>query len=48
MLKELVYTEKQLIESLRHNQLEGFEYFYDHYAPAVFGLICKLVVDKDV
>lgn len=43
--KSTRYTETELIILLQSNDQSAFEYLYDHYAPALYGIICKIVND---
>lgn len=47
MTRKFTYTEKELIASLKNNNKEAFEYLYDHYAPALYGIIMKIVKDDE-
>ena len=47
MTRKFTYTEKELISSLKNNNKEAFEYLYDHYAPALYGIIMKIVKDEE-
>jgi RNA polymerase sigma-70 factor (ECF subfamily) len=47
MPKKSTYTQQELILLLRNNSREGFEYLYDHYSPALYGIILKIVKDED-
>lgn len=47
MIRKFTYTEKELITSLQNNKKEAFEYLYDHYAPALYGIIMKIVKDEE-
>ena len=39
-------SEHDLIALLQKNEKGAFEFLYDRYAPALYGIICKLVEDK--
>jgi RNA polymerase sigma factor (sigma-70 family) len=41
------YTENELVALLRSNHRGAFEYLYEHYSPALYGIICKILKDKD-
>lgn len=47
MIRKSTYTEKELISSLKGNSKEAFEYLYDHYSPALYGIIMKIVKDEE-
>ncbi|SEI81969.1 RNA polymerase sigma-70 factor, ECF subfamily [Dyadobacter koreensis] len=47
MTRKFTYTEKELISSLKSNNRDAFEYLYDHYAPALYGIIMKIVKDEE-
>jgi RNA polymerase sigma-70 factor, ECF subfamily len=37
-----------LVNLLRQKNREGFSLLYDRYAPALFGVICKMVKDEQI
>jgi len=45
--KSTLYTEHELVKLLRSNDKHAFEYLYDNYAPALYGIICKIIKDQD-
>jgi len=45
--KSTTYTETELVTLLKSNDKHAFEYLYDNYAPALYGIICKIVKDQD-
>lgn len=47
MISKSAYTEHELIASLKCNSKEAFEYLYDHYASALYGIIMKIVKDEE-
>ncbi|MEO6288064.1 MAG: sigma-70 family RNA polymerase sigma factor [Dyadobacter sp.] len=47
MLKKSTYTQPELILLLQSNSREGFEYLYDNYSPALYGIILKIVKDEE-
>ncbi|NIJ51832.1 RNA polymerase sigma factor [Dyadobacter arcticus] len=47
MSTKSTYTEQELISLLKSNNREAFEYLYDHYSPALYGIILKIVKDED-
>lgn len=48
MLEAKKYSEEDLIFSLRGKDEQAFSYLYDNYSPALFGLIFKMVNDKEL
>jgi len=48
-LKRLLspFTEDELVARLREQDETGFRYLYDHYSPALFGIICRIVQDEE-
>jgi len=46
MIRKSTFTEKELIAALKCNNKAAFEYLYDHYAPALYGIIMKIVKDE--
>ena len=47
MTAKFTYTEQQLISLLKSNDRTAFEYLYDHYSAALYGIIVKIVKDED-
>lgn len=47
MISKCTYVESELISSLKDNSKEAFEYLYDHYSPALYGIILKIVKDEE-
>ena len=41
------YTEQELILSLKRNDREAFEYLYDRYSSALYGIILRIVKDEE-
>jgi len=41
------YTEAQLIELLKLKNQRAYNYLYDNYSAAIYGVICKVVGDED-
>jgi len=41
------FTESELVASLKCNNKEAFEYLYDRYSSALYGIILKIVKDED-
>jgi RNA polymerase sigma-70 factor (ECF subfamily) len=42
------YSEEQLVYSLQQQDQHAFSYLYDNYSGALFGLIYKMVNDKEL
>jgi RNA polymerase sigma factor (sigma-70 family) len=42
------YTEEELVIQLRQQDSQAFEYLYDNYSPALYGIIYKMVEDKEL
>ncbi|WP_245957489.1 RNA polymerase sigma factor [Chitinophaga flava] len=42
----VTYTEAELIDGLRARDQKVFAYLYDHYSPALFGVIVKVLNDN--
>ena len=40
------YEEDELVERLKMRDRPAFEYLYDHYSAALFGLISKMITDN--
>jgi len=47
MNNKSTFTEFELIASLKLNNRDAFEYLYDRYSSALFGIILKIVKDED-
>jgi RNA polymerase sigma-70 factor (ECF subfamily) len=47
MTAKYTYTEQQLISLLKSNDRNAFEYLYDHYSAALYGIIVKIVKDEE-
>ncbi|CAG5075043.1 ECF RNA polymerase sigma factor RpoE [Dyadobacter sp. CECT 9623] len=45
--KSTRYCEPELVALLKSNNKVAFEYLYYHYAPALYGIICKIVKDEN-
>lgn len=41
------YTEAQLIELLKLKNQRAYNYLYDHYSAAIYGVVCRVVGDED-
>ena len=42
------YTEQELVSLLLIQNDQAFSYLYDNYSPALFGVICQIVPDKEI
>lgn len=40
------YTEDELLNALRRNDQEAFSYLFDHYAPALNGIVMRSYLDN--
>jgi RNA polymerase sigma factor (sigma-70 family) len=40
------YSEEELVYLLKQRDQQAFSYLYDNYAPALNGIICRMVADK--
>ena len=47
MTARFTINEEQLVEQLKLNKREAFEYLYDHYSSALYGIIFKILKDED-
>lgn len=47
MISKSAYTEQELIVSLKSNSKEAFEYLYDHYSSALYGIVMRIVKDEE-
>ncbi|KAA6438312.1 RNA polymerase sigma factor [Dyadobacter flavalbus] len=45
MNKSILFTENELVTLLKTNNKAAYEYLYDHYAPALYGIVRKIVKD---
>ena len=48
MIDTKKYTEEDLIYALQQQDKQAFSYLYDNYSGALFGLIYKMVNDKEL
>ena len=42
------YSEQELVAQLLQQNNQAFSYLYDNYSPALFGIICQIVPDKEL
>jgi len=47
MTGKVTMKEEQLIEQLKLNKRQAFEYLYDHYSSALYGIIFKILKEED-
>lgn len=40
------YTEQELVQGLRNHDQTIFGYLYDHYSPALYGVVLKVLNDE--
>ncbi|UBM57247.1 RNA polymerase sigma factor [Marinilongibacter aquaticus] len=45
--KNLSYSEDELVLALKKNQRSAFEYLYDNYSAALFGVISRVIKDEE-
>jgi RNA polymerase sigma factor (sigma-70 family) len=45
--KTIKYSEEELVAALKSNQKAAFEYLYENYSGALYGLIYKVLKDED-
>ncbi|MEO6330865.1 MAG: sigma-70 family RNA polymerase sigma factor [Ginsengibacter sp.] len=48
MLSPKKYNEEELVALLQHKDAQAFSYLYDNYCAAIFGVIYKIVEDKEL
>ena len=48
MIAEKKYNEQELVSALEQKDQQAFSYLYDNYAPALNGVIYKMVEDKEL
>ncbi len=41
------YMEAELVTKLKNNSRSAFEYLYDHYSAALYGVVLKIVKDEE-
>lgn len=41
-------SDQNILSMIAENNLEAWEYLYDKYAPAMFGIICNLTMDRKI
>lgn len=47
MPSKLTYTESELIELLKLKSQRAYNYLYDNYSAAIYGVICNVINDTD-
>jgi RNA polymerase sigma factor (sigma-70 family) len=45
--KTIRYSEEELVTSLKKNQRAAFDYLYDNYSSALFGVISRIIPDEE-
>ena len=48
MVEVKKYSEQELVNDLQQQDQQAFSYLYDNYSSALFGLIFKMVNDKEL
>lgn len=48
MVEVKKYSEEELVNALQQQDRSAFSYLYDNYSGALFGLICKMVNEKEL
>ncbi|GAB4489375.1 MAG: sigma-70 family RNA polymerase sigma factor [Raineya sp.] len=49
MEKEKTFLlESELVSQLQQKDSKAFAYLYDHYAPSLYGVICRIVASEEV
>ncbi|HEV7382802.1 MAG TPA: sigma-70 family RNA polymerase sigma factor [Dyadobacter sp.] len=46
-MRKVTYTESELIVQLKGNNRDAYEYLYDRYSPALYGIILKVIKDEE-
>jgi RNA polymerase sigma factor (sigma-70 family) len=44
----LTYTESELVAGLRARDQQIFGYLYDHYSPALYGVVLKVINEENI
>jgi RNA polymerase sigma-70 factor (ECF subfamily) len=47
LAETIKYSEEDLVELLRSNDKSAFEYLYDNYSGALYGIIFKIISDHE-
>ncbi|TDE18522.1 RNA polymerase sigma factor [Dyadobacter psychrotolerans] len=47
MSHKSTFTEQELVSQLKSNNREAFEYLYDRYSSALYGIILKIIKDEE-
>jgi RNA polymerase sigma factor (sigma-70 family) len=47
MSSKFTYLESELVVQLKSNKKQAFEYLYEHYSGALYGIILKVVKDEE-
>ncbi len=48
MNSKITYSESELVELLQQRNEKAFEYLYDHYSPALYGIVFSIVYDSEI
>lgn len=48
MISKTTYSEQELVASLQERNEKAFEYLYDNYSGALFGIVNSIVTDKEI
>ncbi len=46
MNEAITYSEEELIQLLKNQSRDGFNYLYRQYSPVLYGVVCKVVNDE--
>lgn len=46
MNDSITYSEEELIQLLKNQSRDGFNYLYRQYSPVLYGVVCKVVYDE--
>jgi RNA polymerase sigma-70 factor (ECF subfamily) len=42
------FVESELVSQLQQRNSKTFGYLYDHYAPSLYGVICRIVGSEEI
>ena len=48
MLSKIKYTEEELVALLQNEDQSAFAYLYDNYSGALYGIIYRMLEDKEL
>lgn len=43
-----IYSEDELVRALKEKDEQAFSYLYDNYSPAIYGVIFKMIEEKEL